>query len=785
MAQGVQELAQSTLFGAATLAQAVDTEEDTVRRLENYIGLLTGLQNLVVTMASGYEAAMEDIRALVASTLDMATQRDRAFIAGASQALTNWMEKYQQAMSQGENQSLHDQLAHWDQVQKAGITLSQRITSLTTDYEPRTASSEIFQTLLPDCFRRIWAQTEATFNQLNANLPSLLCQFVAPDQAGQMLSAIFTCMCNYNTEICGMVMGQTVVLVYTIPNTYRVQQSLWEGICRIIPGIARTSGSELHSFEPAAPHNTPVEQAGMVPAAGNSGVPKFGTAKSSDPQSSAASSSTRKKDAAQEVCQTRVLLGIPPAGSVWVAKEAFQHIPIVNLADDGDPPGMRLQKTSTPIKTTPAADRSHSGKKLDISKIKGAHLLFEMQDRQEKARERESEAKGWASTSHQTASGELLPGLLTKLPKLPNGDGTLTKPSNPAPEASNQGKKCPLDADDEVIEPLDNDKAAGPPKKKKKKKNKSKDRSKDKTPSLETQDDGARADNPAAEPEVAAEEPIPVTATSGIPAEGTKVHKKKKKKNAELKKFRLEQREAKAKEMARAKHRKLQCDEDFKALWNYWKTLPADLLDTINGADHSSFLLGRLQKEGNYMSKKSSRERNLMSVERLFSRIAKYANDLEKRLKEAHQMTRATFPMVQGMPSGDKCTPALVVCVLMDCEGNIIACDHSVYRKEQNIGLHDVVSPVAMARVTATETYIKDGIPTTIKTDYAYCPFCSYACSNHRAINNHVRMHFQAILMCGWPGCYFVHMQSKKMIEHSAEVHDMARAQPAQEKGGD
>ena len=61
VAQGVREYAQSTLFGAATLAQAADTEEDTVRRLENYTGLLTGLQNLVATMASGYEAATEDI----------------------------------------------------------------------------------------------------------------------------------------------------------------------------------------------------------------------------------------------------------------------------------------------------------------------------------------------------------------------------------------------------------------------------------------------------------------------------------------------------------------------------------------------------------------------------------------------------------------------------------------------------------------------------------------------------------------------------------------------------
>ena len=237
--------------------------------------------------------------------------------------------------------------------------------------------------------------------------------------------------------------------------------------------------------------------------------------------------------------------------------------------------------------------------------------------------------------------------------------------------------------------------------------------------------------------------------------------------------------------MARAKHRKLQRDQDFKALWNYQKSLPADLLDTINGADHSAFLLGRLQKEGNYMNKKSGRERNLMSVNRLLSRIAKYANEPEKRLKEAHQMTKVTFPMVQGMPSGNKCTPELVVHVLMDCEGNAIACDHSEYGKEQNIGLHDMVSPVAMARVTTTETYIVDGVPTMVKADYAYCPFCSYACSNHRAINNHVQMHFRAILMCRWPGCYFVHIQSKKMIEHSAEVHNMVRARPARERGGD
>ena len=62
-------------------------------------------------------------------------------------------------------------------------------------------------------------------------------------------------------------------------------------------------------------------------------------------------------------------------------------------------------------------------------------------------------------------------------------------------------------------------------------------------------------------------------------------------------------------------------------------------------------MLGRLKKEGNYMNKKSGRKRNLMSVDRLLSQITKYANELEKRLKEAHQMTRATSQWYRACPA--------------------------------------------------------------------------------------------------------------------------------------
>ena len=155
-------------------------------------------------MASGYEAATEDVRSLVASTLDVVTQRDHNFIAGASQALADWTAKYQHAMSQGENQSMHDQLARWDRVREAGIALSRHITTLTTEHGQSTVSAEIFRTLLPSCFQLVRVRTEATFSEVSATLPSLLCRFVAPDQAGQIMASIFTCLCNYNTEICGM-----------------------------------------------------------------------------------------------------------------------------------------------------------------------------------------------------------------------------------------------------------------------------------------------------------------------------------------------------------------------------------------------------------------------------------------------------------------------------------------------------------------------------------------------------------------------------------------------------
>ena len=219
-------------------------------------------------------------------------------------------------------------------------------------------------------------------------------------------------------------------------------------------------------------------------------------------------------------------------------------LPTVNLADDGDPPDANPPETSTPIKATLESGKRHSKKKLNISKIEATHLLFDMQDRQEKAR-RSVESEGQAAVPNRTSgkergsSRELPHGLPATLPDLPGKDGMPTIPTDPTPEAPKQDNKCPHDDDDEITEVLDEDKLAEPPKKKKKSKD-----PKEAVPTRKGKDDGTGPSTSMVEPEDVADEATPVLASTEVPAEETaapKKKKKRKKEDARLEKFQLEQ----------------------------------------------------------------------------------------------------------------------------------------------------------------------------------------------------------------------------------------------------
>ena len=78
-------------------------------------------------------------------------------------------------------------------------------------------------------------------------------------------------------------------------------------------------------------------------------------------------------------------------------------MPTINLADDGNPPDANPPETSTPMKATPESGKRHSKKKFNLSKIEATHLIFNMQDRQEKAR-KSVESEGQAAVPDWTSS---------------------------------------------------------------------------------------------------------------------------------------------------------------------------------------------------------------------------------------------------------------------------------------------------------------------------------------------------------------------------------------------
>ena len=276
----------------------------------------------------------------------------------------------------------------------------------------------------------------------------------------------------------------------------------------------------------------------MVPGARGSGDPRTGIVRLDNPQ-----------NVTQETHLAGLPDGIPPAGSHWAVFKP--NIATINLADDGDPPNANLPETSTPIKTTAESGKSHSKKKLNVSKIQATHLLFDMRDRQEKAQSSvklESQVKVPDRTSGKGcgSGGELPPGLPATLPDQPGNDRIPTEPTDPTPEAPRRDNKHPHDE-------------------------KNKD-PRDAVPARKGEDDAARPSTSMAEPEDVADQATPVTASTEVPAEETKTSKKEKKhkrEDAELEKFRLEQREVKAKEMSKVKHWKLQCEQDFWAVQSY------------------------------------------------------------------------------------------------------------------------------------------------------------------------------------------------------------------------
>ena len=118
-----------------------------------------------------------------------------------------------------------------------------------------------------------------------------------------------------------------------------------------------------------------------------------------------------------------------------------------------------------------------------------------------------------------------------------------------------------------------------------------------------------------------------------------------------------------------------------------------------------------------------------------------------------------------------------IIFILRSVKGLIInACD-SDYRRDWNIGLYDIVSPASTRKVEKSGTLIHKGRVVQGKVTYGYCPFCSYTSTNHRTLNNHIRMHLHLTLACRMKDCWFVTHSSDLMWKHAAS-HGLTVSEP-------
>ena len=118
-----------------------------------------------------------------------------------------------------------------------------------------------------------------------------------------------------------------------------------------------------------------------------------------------------------------------------------------------------------------------------------------------------------------------------------------------------------------------------------------------------------------------------------------------------------------------------------------------------------------------------------------------------------------------------------VIYVLRSVEGLIIDARDSDYGRDWNIGLYDIVSSASTRKVEKSGSLIHRGKVIHGKVMYGYCPFCSYASTNHRTLNNHIQMYLHLTLACGMPDCWFVTHSSNHMWKHAAS-HGLNISEP-------
>ena len=197
--------------------------------------------------------------------------------------------------------------------------------------------------------------------------------------------------------------------------------------------------------------------------------------------------------------------------------------------------------------------------------------------------------------------------------------------------------------------------------------------------------------------------------------------------------------------------RAVQYNLELAALVDYQNKSVPNLKGPPNTDDHSKYLSQVRDISWSYPSKG-----NLWTAHQYFQELQTCKDREMVEQGEAVLRDRGMLGIPQESGKSGPIKAWYVICVLPSAEGVIIDARDSDYGRDWNIGLYDIMSAASTKKVEKHGQMLWKGRSVSGKVSYGYCPFCSYASTNHRTLNNHIRMHLHLFLACGMLDCWFI-----------------------------
>ena len=170
----------------------------------------------------------------------------------------------------------------------------------------------------------------------------------------------------------------------------------------------------------------------------------------------------------------------------------------------------------------------------------------------------------------------------------------------------------------------------------------------------------------------------------------------------------------------------VQYNLELAALVDYWNKSVPNLKGPPNTDDHSKYLSQVQDISWSYPAKG-----NLWTARQFFQELQACKNQEMVEQGEAVLWDRGMLGIPQESGKSGPIKAWYVICILRSVEGHIIDARDSDYGRDWNIGLYNIVSAASTKKVEKHGQMLWKGHSVSGKVSYGYCPFCSYASTNH------------------------------------------------------